>query len=155
VDGPRVHYAKSGDVHIAYQVIGSGAIDLVLIPGLFSNIDHHWEEPGFARFLRRLASFTRLIVVDPRGTGLSDRSQHYPPMEEQVDDILAVLDAVSSRSPTPSFWLRLVPTSCCGSLSATNPAEDRRLSVLSPENVRHLAVCGSALGPPAPAGGSA
>ena len=53
MDVPQVHYAKSGDVNIAYQVIGSGTIDLVLIPGLFSNIDHHWEEPGFARFLRR------------------------------------------------------------------------------------------------------
>ena len=70
--------AKSGDVHIAYQVIGSGAIDLVLIPGLFSNIDHHWEEPGFARFLRRLASFTRLILVDPRGTWLSDGRSTIP-----------------------------------------------------------------------------
>jgi hypothetical protein len=69
VDGPRVQYAKSGDVHIAYQVIGSGAIDLVLIPGLFSNIDHHWEEPGFARFLRRLASFTRLMSSIREGRG--------------------------------------------------------------------------------------
>src|SRR5436190_1046703 len=98
METPPVRYAKSGDVHIAYQVIGSGAIDLVLIPGLFSNIDNHWDEPGCARFLRRLASFSRLIVVDPRGTGLSDRAQRYPPMEDQVDDILSVLDAVGSRS---------------------------------------------------------
>jgi hypothetical protein len=69
VDGPRVQYAKSGDVHIAYQVIGSGTVDLVLIPGLSSNIDHHWEEPGVARFLRRLASFTRLIVSIREGRG--------------------------------------------------------------------------------------
>jgi pimeloyl-ACP methyl ester carboxylesterase len=98
VDAPQVHYAKSGDVHIAYQVIGSGAVDLVFIPGLFSNLDHNWEEPGFADFLRRLAAFSRLIVVDPRGTGLSDRAQRHPPMEEQVDDLLSVLDAAGSRS---------------------------------------------------------
>jgi hypothetical protein len=133
-------------------VIGSGAIDLVLIPGLFSNIDHRWEEPGFERFLRRLPSFTRLIVVDPR-TGLSDRSPPYPPMEEQVYDILTVLDVVSSRSPASSFWLRLVPTSCCGSPSARNPAEDRRLSVLSPENVPAPSGLRIGIGTPAPAGG--
>jgi pimeloyl-ACP methyl ester carboxylesterase len=98
VDAPQVHYAKSGEVHIAYQVIGSGAVDLVFIPGLFSNLDHNWEEPGFAEFLRRLAAFSRLIVVDPRGTGLSDRAQRHPPMEEQVDDMLSVLDSAASRS---------------------------------------------------------
>src|SRR5262245_27564979 len=78
--------------------MGSGAVDLVFIPGLFSNIDHNWAEPGFARFLRRLATFSRLIVVAPRGTGLSDRAQRHPPMEEQVDDMLSVLDAMGSRS---------------------------------------------------------
>lgn len=96
---PEVQYAKTGDgVHIAYQVVGDGPIDLVLIPGLFSQVEHHWEEPSFARFMHRLASFSRLIVVDARGTGLSDRAPELPPMEEQMDDVLAVFEAVGSSS---------------------------------------------------------
>ena len=70
----ETRYAKSGEVHIAYQVVGDGPIDLLLIPGLFTHVEHRWEEPSFARFLDRLASFSRLIVVDARGTGLSDRA---------------------------------------------------------------------------------
>ncbi|HEX2420195.1 MAG TPA: alpha/beta hydrolase, partial [Acidimicrobiia bacterium] len=66
------HYAKSGDVNIAYQVTGDGPRDLVYVPGWVSNIEVMWEDPGLARFLRRLASFTRLIAFDKRGTGLSD-----------------------------------------------------------------------------------
>jgi pimeloyl-ACP methyl ester carboxylesterase len=95
---PETKYAKSGNVHIAYQVVGSGPLDLVLIPGLFTQVEHHWEEPGFARFLRRLASFSRLIVFDARGAGLSDRAPELPPMEEQMDDVLAVLEAAGSTS---------------------------------------------------------
>ena len=96
---PEVRYAKTNDgVHIAYQVIGDGPIDLVLVPGLFSEVEHHWEEPSFARFMDRLATFSRLIVVDARGTGLSDQAAVLPPIEEQMDDVLAVLDAVGSSS---------------------------------------------------------
>ncbi|MEA2547687.1 MAG: hypothetical protein QOE42_285 [Chloroflexota bacterium] len=95
---PETRYAKSGDVHIAYQVVGDGPIDLVLIPGLFTHVEHQWEEPSFARFLNRLASFSRLIVFDARGAGLSDQAPELPPMEEQVDDLVAVLDAVGSSS---------------------------------------------------------
>ena len=95
---PETRYAKSGDVHIAYQVMGSGPIDLVLIPGLFTHVEHQWEEPSFARFLGRLASFSRLIVFDARGAGLSDQAPELPPMEEQMDDVLTVLDAVGSSS---------------------------------------------------------
>jgi class 3 adenylate cyclase len=98
VQAPETRYAKSGDIHIAYQTAGAGPLDLILVPGLFSNIEHQWEEPGFSRFLERLASFARLIVFDARGTGLSDRAPELPPMEEQMDDVLAVLDAVGSRS---------------------------------------------------------
>src|SRR5207248_7408301 len=85
----ETRYAKSGEVHIAYQVVGDGPIDLVLIPGLFTHVEHQWEEPGFARFLDRLTSFSRLIVLDARGTGLSDRAPELPPMEEQMDDVQA------------------------------------------------------------------
>ena len=95
---PETRYAKSGDVHIAYQVVGDGPIDLVLIPGLFTHLEHQWEEPSFARFLERLASFSRLIVFDARGAGLSDRALELPPMEEQMDDVLAVLEAAGSAS---------------------------------------------------------
>jgi pimeloyl-ACP methyl ester carboxylesterase len=95
---PETRYAKSGDVHIAYQVVGDGPIDLVLIPGLFTHVEHQWDEPSFARFLDRLASFSRLIVFDARGAGLSDQAPELPPMEEQVDDLIAVLDAVGSSS---------------------------------------------------------
>ena len=95
---PETRYAKSGAIHIAYQVLGDGPIDLVFIPGLFTHVEHQWEEPGFARFLNRLASFSRLIIIDARGAGLSDRALELPPMEEQMDDVLAVLDAVGSQS---------------------------------------------------------
>jgi len=70
---PKTEYAKSGDVHVAYQVLGDGPLDLVLVPGFVSHVEHFWEDPALARFLRRLASFSRLIFFDKRGTGLSDR----------------------------------------------------------------------------------
>ena len=95
--GREVRYARSGTVHIAYQVVGDGPIDLVLVPGWVSNIDVFWEEPALARFLRRLASFTRLILFDKRGTGLSDRVTDTPSLEERMDDVRAVMDAVGSE----------------------------------------------------------
>jgi len=93
----ETRYARSGEAHIAYQTVGSGPVDLILLPGAFSHVEHQWEEPSFARFLRRLASFSRLIVFDVRGTGLSDRAAELPTLEEQIDDVLAVLDAVDSE----------------------------------------------------------
>ncbi len=93
---PQTKYAKSGDVHIAYQVLGDGAIDIVLVHGWVSNIEENWEEPAMARFLRRLASFSRLVVFDKRGTGLSDRvdEKALPTLEQRMDDVRAVMDAV-------------------------------------------------------------
>ena len=70
---PHTRYARSGDVNIAYQVVGDGPLDLVFVMGWVSHLDYFWAEPSFARFLRRLASFSRLILFDKRGTGLSDR----------------------------------------------------------------------------------
>jgi pimeloyl-ACP methyl ester carboxylesterase len=93
----ETQYARSGDAHIAYQTVGDANLDLVLLPGAFSHVEHQWEEPSFARFLHRLASFSRLIVLDVRGTGLSDRAADLPTLEEQIDDVLAVLDAVGSE----------------------------------------------------------
>jgi pimeloyl-ACP methyl ester carboxylesterase len=80
---PETHYARSGDVNIAYQVIGSGPRDLILVPGWMSNIEVLWDEPAVSRFLRRLASFSRLILFDKRGTGLSDRPSDMPDLERE------------------------------------------------------------------------
>jgi pimeloyl-ACP methyl ester carboxylesterase len=94
---PETRYAKSGDVNIAYQVVGDGPRDLILVPGWMSNIEVFWDEPAVARFLRRLASFSRLILFDKRGTGLSDRLGNLPDMETRMDDLRAVMDAVGSE----------------------------------------------------------
>jgi pimeloyl-ACP methyl ester carboxylesterase len=91
---PQTRYAKSGDVSIAYQVVGTGPIDVVLVPGWVSNIDVFWEEPSLARLLTRIASFARLILFDKRGTGLSDRVSDMPSLEVRMDDLRAVMDAV-------------------------------------------------------------
>jgi pimeloyl-ACP methyl ester carboxylesterase len=96
---PETHYAQSGDVNIAYQVLGSGPIDLVFVMGWVSHLEYFWREPHFARFLRRLASFSRLILFDKRGTGLSDRVplRQLPTLEQRMDDVRAVMEAVGSR----------------------------------------------------------
>jgi pimeloyl-ACP methyl ester carboxylesterase len=93
-----VQFAWSDDVAIAYQVVGDGAIDLVYMPPFVSNLDWQWEHPLHARYLERLASFSRLIVVDRRGWGCSDRVTpgYFPPLEVAADDLIAVLDAVGS-----------------------------------------------------------
>jgi pimeloyl-ACP methyl ester carboxylesterase len=90
-------YAESGGVHIAYQVLGSGPVDLVLVPGWVSNLDVSREEPALEQFYGRLASFSRLIRFDKRGTGLSDRVADLPSLEVRMDDVRAVLDAVGSE----------------------------------------------------------
>jgi class 3 adenylate cyclase len=94
---PKTQYAKSGDVRIAYQVVGEGPFDLVFVPGFISNLDLAWEEPYRARVWARLASFARLIMFDKRGTGLSDRTVGVPTLEERMDDVRAVMDAVGSQ----------------------------------------------------------
>jgi len=94
-DLPRTRYVKSGEVHIAYQVLGDGPIDLLWVPGFVSHLEYDWEHPRPARFFRRLASFSRLIRFDKRGTGLSDRVA-IPTLEERMDDVRAVLDATGS-----------------------------------------------------------
>ncbi len=94
---PQTHYARSGDVRIAYQVVGQGPFDLVFVPGFISNLDQAWDSPGFSHLLQRLASFSRLIVFDKRGTGLSDRVGPIPTLEQRMDDVRAVMDAVGSE----------------------------------------------------------
>lgn len=96
---PETRYAKSGGVNIAYQIVGNGPIDLVYVMGWVSNLDLFWEEPSFARFLNRLSSFSRLILFDKRGTGLSDRvsESELPTLEQRMDDVRAVMDAARSE----------------------------------------------------------
>jgi class 3 adenylate cyclase len=94
---PKTRYAKSGNVSIAYQVFGDGLLDLVYVPGWVSHVEHAWEEPGYARFLERLGTFARVIIFDKRGTGLSDRDTGLPTLEERMDDVRAVMDAVGSE----------------------------------------------------------
>jgi pimeloyl-ACP methyl ester carboxylesterase/DNA-binding CsgD family transcriptional regulator len=93
---PETRYAKSGSVNLAYQVVGEGPFDLVMVPGFVSHVEVAWEEPTLARFLTRLAAFSRLIVFDKRGTGMSDPVTSPPTMEERMDDIRAVMDATGS-----------------------------------------------------------
>ena len=93
----RVQYARSGDVNIAYQVLGSGPIDLVFVMGWVSHLEYYWQEPSFARFLQRLARFSRLILFDKRGTGLSDPVTRMPTLEQRMDDVRAVMDTVGSE----------------------------------------------------------
>jgi pimeloyl-ACP methyl ester carboxylesterase len=93
----EVQYARSGDVNIAYQVVGEGSLDLVLVSGFVSHLELDWEEPRSAHFLERLASFSRLIRFDKRGTGLSDRPGGLPDLETRMDDVRAVMDAVGSE----------------------------------------------------------
>ena len=94
---PSIKYARSGDVSIAYQVVGEGPTDLVIVFGYVSNIEVNWEEPMLARFLERLSQYARLIVFDKRGTGLSDRVSEVPSLEVRMDDVRAVMDAAGSK----------------------------------------------------------
>jgi pimeloyl-ACP methyl ester carboxylesterase/DNA-binding winged helix-turn-helix (wHTH) protein/class 3 adenylate cyclase len=99
VHKPETHYAQSGDVNIAYQVVGNGDLDIVFVMGWISHVEYFWEHHLFASFLNRLASFSRLILFDKRGTGLSDRVpvNELPTLEQRMDDVRAVLDAAGSE----------------------------------------------------------
>jgi class 3 adenylate cyclase len=97
VDIPETRYASSGDVSIAYQVIGEGPFDLVQVPPFISHVELAWEIPGLAAYFRRLASFCRLIRFDKRGTGMSDRVGSLPTLETRMDDVRAVMDAAGSE----------------------------------------------------------
>jgi len=128
---PETRYAKSGNVHIAYQVTGQGPVDLVFVHGWISHIEHLWEEPSVARFLGRLASFSRLILLDKRGTGLSDPVplDQLPTLDERMDDVRAVMDAAGSERAA------LLGTSEAGALNllfaATYPERTTALVLLN------------------------
>ncbi len=127
---PVTKYAKSGDVHVAYQVIGNGPLDLVLVPGWASHIEYAWEWPSYAHLLERLTSFSRLIWFDKRGTGLSDRVAELPTLEQRMDDLRAVMDAASSKKAA------VFGVSEGGSMSAL-------FAATYPERTTALVLCGS------------
>ena len=126
---PEVRYTWAGDLSIAYQVIGDGQHDLVVIPGWVSNIDLFWEEPSFVRFFNGLSSFSRVILFDKRGCGLSDKVLHAPTLEERMDDVLAVMDAVGSQRAS------LFGYSEGGSMAAL-------FAAVHPERTQALMICG-------------
>lgn len=130
MDMPEIRYARSGDVSIAYQVIGDGPFDLVWTPGALSHLELLWEDESRARFFRSLASFSRLILFDKRGTGLSDRVAGVADLETRMDDIRAVMDAAESGA-----------AAVCG-VSEGGPMA-LLFAATYPERVRALVVYGS------------
>jgi pimeloyl-ACP methyl ester carboxylesterase len=97
VEIPETRYVKSDDVHIAYQVLGKGPLDLLFVPGFVSHIETVWQSSEASAFLRRLASFCRLIIFDKRGVGMSDRGSQIFTLEQRMHDVQAILDEVGSR----------------------------------------------------------
>src|SRR5262245_31745259 len=116
---PSTHYVKSDDVHIAYQVLGEGSFELLFVPGFVSNIEAIWQSPEQSAFFRRLASFSRLILFDKRGTGMSDRGSQIFTLEQRMHVVRAILDELaqsehhSSELPKaaqcPFFMPQLIP----------------------------------------------
>ena len=119
---PVTRYAKSGDVHIAYQVFGEGAVNLVLAPFFVSNVENYWDSPDLARWLLRLASYARVVMFDKRGTGMSDRVAELPGLDQRIDDLRAVMDAagmeqaallgISEGGPLCALFAATYPDRC-------------------------------------------
>ncbi len=132
MDVPEVRYAQSGAVNIAFQIVGAGPVDLLYIPGWISHLDLYWEEPGIARFLRRLGAGFRLILFDRRGTGLSDRvpDDALPTLEGLMDDARAVLDAAGSEQA--AVFAQGYGTPLATVFAAAYPERTRALILYSP-----------------------
>jgi pimeloyl-ACP methyl ester carboxylesterase len=130
VTAPRVSYAHSGQVNIAYQVVGSGPVDLVFVMGWVSHLEYFWNEPSFARFLERLSGMSRLILFDKRGTGLSDRvSEHeLPTLEQRMDDVRAVMEAAGSERAVLMGVSEGGPL--CSLFAATHPGKTEALIMI-------------------------
>jgi len=126
---PTTSYALSGDVSIAYQVMGDGPLDIVMVPGVVSHIEFQHELPGYTAFLRRLASFARVIAFDKRGQGLSDRITGAPSLEQRMDDVRAVMEAVGSRRAAILGF-------------SEGCAMSALFAATYPELVSHLVLCG-------------
>ncbi len=127
---PETRYARSGELDIAYQVVGEGPFDLVFVPGFISHLDLQWVSPLAHEFFERLASFSRLILFDKRGTGLSDPVAGPAPLEERMDDLRAVMDAAGSERAA------IVGVSEGGPLAIL-------FAATYPERVSSLALCGT------------
>lgn len=136
---PETRYARSGDVHIAYQVFGQGELDLVVVPGFVSHVELFWEDEAWARAFERLASFARVIHFDRRGSGLSDPVSMAPTLEQRMDDVRAVMDAAGSGRAALLGFSEGVAMSilfaatypdrcqalvCCGGLARSTAADD-------------------------------
>src|SRR2546425_6948032 len=121
-----IRYAKSGTLNLAYQVVGEGPVDLVFVPGFVSHLDAAWEDPRLSRFLFRLASFSRLILFDKRGIGMSDSGHGLPSVQDRVDDLLAVLDAAASNQAT--LFGASEGGAACLSLAAAHPQRVRSVA---------------------------
>jgi class 3 adenylate cyclase len=122
---PQTRYARSGDVHVAYQVFGAGDLDLVIVPGFITHVELAWEHGPSARFLERLASFARVMTFDRRGAGLSDPVRDAPTLEERMDDVRAVMDAAGSERAALLGISEGVPM--CILFAATYPERVRAL----------------------------
>ena len=119
---PVTHYAKSGDVSIAYQVFGEGPINLVVVPGFVSNIENFWDQPDLVRWMLRMGSYARVVMFDKRGTGSSDRVAELPGLDQRMDDLRAVMDAagmeqaavlgVSEGGPLSALFAATYPARC-------------------------------------------
>jgi pimeloyl-ACP methyl ester carboxylesterase/DNA-binding CsgD family transcriptional regulator len=130
VQSPLTRYAKCGDIHIAYQVIGEGPGDLVYVPSALGHVETYWEDPATAAYLLGLSSFSRLILLDKRGTGMSDRVVGAPTMEERIDDVRAVMAAAGSTRAA------LYGSSEGGAIGAL-------FAATYPDAVSHLVIMGS------------
>jgi len=121
---PATRYAKSGDVHIAYHLFGNGSANIILMPGFVSHIDNYWDQPGLNRYLCQLGSRARMAMFDKRGTGMSDKVDALPGMDERMDDVRAVMDAagfetafvmgVSEGGPLAALFAAHHPERCDG-----------------------------------------
>ena len=122
---PETKYARSGDLHIAYQAAGEGPVDLIWVPTWIWQIEHVWEEPSITRLLERFASFARVVMFDRRGSGLSDPVAGAPTLEEQMDDVVAVMDAVGSEQAAVIAFLEA--GAMASLFAATHPERTRAL----------------------------
>jgi hypothetical protein len=138
---PETRYARSGDVSIAHQVVGEGPIDLVLVPGAISHLELGWEVPSFAALFRQLASFSRLIRFDKRGTGMSDAVAGAPTLEERMDDVRAVMDTVGRSELGGGSEVRAV-------------AADQHGSTRTPRTALEVDLVGLPAGPTSTSGAS-
>ena len=126
---PRTRYARNGEVSIAYQVLGSGPRDLILIPSWVSQMEVLWEQPRFARMVERMASFARVILFDRRGSGLSDRIEPGP-LETQMDDVRAVMRAAGSARA--AVWAETEGTAMAALFAASHPELVSALALFTP-----------------------